>query len=74
LCISLNDIEYTLKKLTSLPEDLHFDQIIAQLTRIEGAEQADIAHITLSNLICSVMEDVQCHLEQVIFGVAEKVN
>ena len=74
LCISLNDIEYTIGELSTLPETLQFEQIIAELTIIEGEEQAALAHITLSNLICSTQDDVQCRLEKVVNSVAQKVN
>ena len=57
-----------------IPISLQFEQIIAELTRIEGEEQAMLAHITLSNLMCSLQEDVQCRLDQVVYNVAQKVN
>ena len=57
-----------------MPELLHFEQITRRLARIEGNEEALMPHITLSNLVCSVLEDVQWRLEQVVYSVAQKVN
>jgi len=61
-------------RISNIPEFLQFEQITTQLSRIEGDGEAVMAHITLSNLTCSVLEDVQCRLEQVICSVAQKVN
>jgi len=63
-----------LERLSTMPKVLQFEKILAQLRRIEGDDETNYPHITLSNLVCSVQEDIQWRLEIIVYDIAQKVN